>query len=423
MLSAISKKISTTDLRVKLGHQKVLTASMEMPGLSNLINYFAGEKPLDGAAILGCVTLTPQTAVFIFTLRELGAELSWCSDNPYASDPDVLAYLKASNFKVFAEHNMSLEEYYKCMVVAAKQLKEHHYVQIHDDGCDMTRYLSNHHPYFLKNVWGITEQTTCGISFLTNLYRQEKLFCPSIDIAHGFMKKFDNFFGLQQSLLHSLTNIGITIASKKVTVIGYGPVGEGSAKALRSLGASVSIVEHDISKLAKAYFEGFIPRSIEEALSTSDMVLSATGCLLTINGEMINNFAKDGLILGNIGHGREEYDILWLEKNCTRDEINQFRTVFFLADGRKIYSLCDGALVNFLAGSGNPSLELSLTFTAVALAQIELLSTRHGKKYEVPQIYPLSTEIDELCARLNFPELVPKLYCLSKAQKHYLAYD
>lgn len=413
-------RTNSTNSKVKLGEQKVLTALIEMPGLTNLVKSFNDQKPLKQKAILGCVTVTPQTAVFMFALRELGAELSWCSDNLFYSDPDVVAYLQDSGFKVFAEPNMPIELYYNYMQLAYEQLKDHPNVLIHDDGCDITKYIAKNYPSFLEKIHGITEQTTCGIVFLTHLYREKKIPCPTIDVAHGYLKRFDNHFGLQQSLLHGLTVIGISIASKKVTVIGFGSVGEGAAKALKSLGASVSIVEQDITKLARAYFEGFTPCSIEEALSTSDMIFSATGCFLTIPGEKIKQHAKDGLILGNIGHAQEEYDIIWLEQNCQKDIINQHRTVFTLPDGRAIHSLCEGAIVNFLAGGGNPSRELSLTFTAVALAQIELANS-HKSNYEQAQIYPLSEDIERRCGELNFPELVPKLYQLSEQQRHYLA--
>lgn len=409
------------DSKVKRGAQKVLTASLEMPGLLNLVQDYKSESPLDQTAILGCVTLTPQTAIFMFALRELGAELSWCSDNRFASDPEVIAYLQASDFTVFAKPNMSLKLYYDCMKLAYNQLATHPNVQIHDDGCDITRYLAENYPSFLKRVWGITEQTTCGTTFLTHLYRQKKILCPSIDVAHGYLKGFDNFYGIQQSLIQALTNIGITIASQKISLVGYGVVGEGAASALQNLGASVSIVEQDIVKLVKAHFNGLTPHSIEDAMSTSNMILSATGCLLTITGEMINNYAKDGLILGNIGHGQEEIDIEWLDRNCEKDDINEYRTVYILPDRRKIHLICEGALVNFIAGAGNPSRELSLTFTAAALAQIALVRTRQGKNPRMPsQICPLSPEIEDQCGKLNFPELVSQLYRLTPQQKEYL---
>jgi adenosylhomocysteinase len=206
-----------------------------------------------------------------------------------------------------------------------------------------------------------------------------------------------------------------------VAVLGYGPVGEGAAKQLRSLGASVSIVEQDITKLAKAYFEGFRPVTVEEALATSDLVLSATGCLLTITGEMLGSHARDGIILGNIGHGQEEIDVEWLWNTCARRDINPHRSAYTLGDGRTVHLLCEGALVNFLAASGNPSRELSLTFTATTLAQIALAEARRGLREALPPgIFPLPPEMEQECGIFNFPELVPKLYRLTEQQREYL---
>lgn len=416
-------RTNASDPCVKRGEQKVETALLEMPGLHNIVGTYRGKRPLDGVAILGCVTVTPETAAFNLALRALGAELSWCSDNRFASDPDVIAYLRAGGFRVFAEPNMSLARYYGCMEEALAEVVDHPHVQIHDDGCDVTRYLTDKHPDFMARVWGISEQTTCGIAFLTHLFRAKKLHCPAIDVARGYLKLFDNFFGLQQSLVHALTTSGITIASKSVAVLGYGFVGEGAAKQLRSLGASVAVVECDITKLAKASFDGFKPASVEEALSTSDLVLSATGCVPTITGDMLDRHAQDGVILGNIGHGEEEIDVAWLSRNAIRRDINVHRAAYTLDDGRSVHVLCEGALVNFLAGFGNPSRELSLTFTATALAQIALADARRGRRDILPAgICSLPPALEEECGTLNFPELIPKLYPLTEQQREYLGW-
>lgn len=410
-----------TDASVRRGEQKVETALLEMPGLHNIVQAYGSRRPLEGVAILGCVTLTAQTGAFNLALRKLGADLSWCSDNQFASDPDVIAYLRAGGFRIFAEPNMTLERYFECMAAAAAVFMDHPHVQIHDDGCDITRYLADQYPEFMRRVNGISEQTTCGITFLGHLFRADKLHCPAIDVAHGYLKRFDNFYGLQQSLVHALTGVGFTVASKAIAVIGYGPVGEGAAKQLRGLGASVSVVECDITKLAKASFDGFNPVSVEDALTMCDLVLSATGCLLTISGEMLQRSARDGVILGNIGHGQAEIDVEWLWSTGARTDINPHRAAYTLADGRTIHLLCEGALVNFLAGSGNPSRELSLTFTATALAQMALAETRRGTRAPfATRICSLPPEIDEECGTLNFPELLPKLYQLTDKQREYL---
>jgi adenosylhomocysteinase len=401
------------------GEQKVRAAELEMPGLSNLCNRYGKQKPLSSVSVLGCVTVTPQTGVYILTLGRLGAQVSWCSDNQFATDADVVAYLKSRRVPVFAEPHMTTERYFACMEEAIANLSPAEHVHVHDDGCDIFRYIVESRRDFLSQITGLLEQTTCGSNALRRLLAQHDLKVRAVDINNAFLKRFDNRFGTQESLLCSLTNTGITIGGKRVAVVGYGVVGEGAAKALRSLGASVAVVEADILKLAQARWEGFIPLTLEEALATSDLVLTATGCAPTITGEMIDANAHSGLILANVGHGREEYDVGWLERHPA-ELFNCYRRAYRLQDGRRIHSLCEGALVNFIAGPANPSGVMSLTFTLCSLVHIEMAAS---EPHKVTGLMAVDESLERLCAELNFPELQAKVYKLSRQQRQYLALE
>jgi adenosylhomocysteinase len=284
---------------------------------------------------------------------------------------------------------------------------------------DIFRYIVESRPDFLSQITGLLEQTTCGSNALRRLLAQHDLKVRAVDINNAFLKRFDNRFETQESLLCSLTNTGITIGGKRVAVVGYGVVGEGAAKALRSLGASVAVVEADILKLAQARWEGFIPLTLEEALATSDLVLTATGCAPTITGEMIDANAHSGLILANVGHGREEYDVGWLERHPA-ELFNCYRRAYRLQDGRRIHSLCEGALVNFIAGPANPSGVMSLTFTLCSLVHIEMAAS---EPHKVTGLMAVDESLERLCAELNFPELQAKVYKLSRQQRQYLALE
>lgn len=393
-----------------------------MNGVKNLIKKYQTEFSLKGISILGCTTPTPQTGVFILALKALGAKISWCSDNRFASDDDVVSYLKSQAISIFAKSNMSASEYFSCMESAIKEVEKDPYIQIADDGCDITRYLVNNQNDVLKRVSGITEQTTCGVNYLKDLYKKRNLNIPSININHCFTKYwFDNYYGIQQSLIQAVTNLGISIPTKAITIFGYGPVGKGAANALRKMGADVYIVEKDLLLLMQAEWDGFGIYSSEEALRNSDICLTATGCVDTISGEMIRKYAKSGLYLGNIGHGTSEYDLAYLENNATRNKISDLIDEYNFPDSRIIYSLCHGALINFIAGSGNPSKVMSLTFTLILLAQVDLYKNK--KAYKEVKIYNLAKNLEYESVALNEPELEKRLYLLSEKQKNYIHAD
>ena len=339
---------------IRIGKQKVDAAAHEMLGLTSLLETYGNTKPLIDVALLVCITPTPETGVFLLTLQGLGAKIAACSDNAFAADDDVVSYVRDQGIAIYAKSNMSKDEYFESMERAISDVKDENVLQIIDDGCDITQYIAEHHSCLFDKTRLITEQTTCGINFLKRLFTDNRVNAPAININHCFTKQwFDNNIGIQQSLIHALTNAGISIPGKSITIFGYGPIGQGAAQALRSSGAKVSIVEPSIIALMQAEMAGYTPISAKKALQISDLCLTATGCIDTISIEMLDAHARSGIMLGNIGHGTSEYPVAYLEETATKVTLNTHVDTFTLKDGRTIYSLCKGALVNFLAGGGN----------------------------------------------------------------------
>lgn len=404
---------------VIIGQQKVSTAASGMPGLQSLTESFGADKPLQGVSILICVTPTPETGVFLLTLHALGAKIAACSDNAFASDDDVVAYVQEQGVTLFAHSNMSNDEYFDAMEKAIAHIKDDETIHIVDDGCDITQYIAEHYPHLFEKTRIITEQTTCGINFLKRLFNEQKVNAPAIDINHCFTKQwFDNKIGIQQSLIHSLTNAGISIAGETVTIFGYGPIGQGAAHALRASGAKVNVVESDIIALMQAEMTGYNPVSAHEALQASNLCITTTGCIDTISADMIKKYAKSGITLGNIGHGRREYAVEYLEKAGKKEVVNEHTDAFTLEDGRVINSLCKGAIVNFLAGKGNMPRVMSITFTLMVLAQLQV--AKNPERLSIG-LHSLNREVELDGARRNFPHLIDLLSPLSRNQVQYLA--
>ena len=402
---------------VLLGEGKVLSAELEMVGMREILK-FAGATILSKVPILACVTPTPQTGAFFMALKRLGADVVACSDNRFATDDDVVAYLNSQGIPVFAKANMSLVEYYKAMDLAIDLHADKSNVQIVDDGCDITTYIAKNRPKILQNVRAITEQTTCGINFLKTLYKEELLPVPAVNINHSYIKKwFDNYIGIQQSLIHAFSSSHISIAGKKVAVIGFGAVGKGAAKALRCNGVSVGVVDKDITMLMQAQLEGYDVISLAQALRDYDICITATGCINTITLQDIENSARNGLMLINVGHGDREYCYEELAALKTRT-LNPHIDITTLQDGREILSLCKGALFNFLAGGGNPSAVMGLTFTLELLAHAQIARGEYDGAGNT--IHRLSADTEKNAVELNFPHLVNMQAKLSHAQELYM---
>jgi adenosylhomocysteinase len=399
------------------GEEKVNLAFSEMTGLKNIKLLYKHKKPFKNINILGCVTPTPETGAFIITLKELGANIRWCSDNKHGVDNSIVSYLKNIGIKIYAESNMDNEQYFDCMEQASRFKTG--FVQIIDDGADIVNYLAKNKKKYFDIVIGITEQTSCGINLLRQLYQNKSINSPAININNCYLKEnFDNYYGIYESLIVSILKIlKCQISTKYVSVFGYGSVGRGAAFALRNYGAKVRIVDHDILKLVKAYYDGFEIFSPNEALESSDICITATGCANVIKGKWLET-AKDGLILCNIGHGYQEYDIPYLEKYGIKQKLSIYLDQYKLNSGIRILSLCNGGLVNIISGGGNSPKLMSLTFTLHILGQMQFIE--NPEYYKEYKLYNLTKKIEVECAKLNFPFLEKKIYKLDSTQKSYM---
>ena len=407
------------------GKRAVEQALNDMPGLRQLEKKYASEKPLKDLRITGCVLVTYETAAFISTLQKLGAQLRWCPDNRFASLDDACAYIASLGIPVFAKKGMTEEEYLWSFEQAiqfkdanGKFLGPNFVI---DDGCDITRYLHEKHPDLYAQILATNEQTTCGVTFHYALQKEGNLKTVVLNINESVTKsKFDNIYGSRESLIEGLqAAMNFQLGGKKVVIFGYGEVGKGCAKVMAGVGAHVVVVEIDPIMAMQAHMEGFEVLSPKEAAKAGDVFITATGCNKTIDADDML-LMKDGVVLGNMGHGNMEVNTEWLNGNKAlgKEKVNDYVDAYVFPDGKKVYLLVEGYLVNLRSGQGHPPRVMSITFTNHILAIFEML--KNPKRYQKGGIYRLPRELDEEAARLNFPELQGKLAKLTKEQAEYL---
>lgn len=417
--------LSNTELEDSIlrGKNKVDMAAEDMPALLNIKDSLREKPYIKNLNILGCVTVTPETANLILTLNELGVKsMRWCSDNQFFTDDDVANYLRSLNLEVFGKSNMSDQEYEQAMESACAFTSDEiaEGITAIDDGCDITSYLVGKNPAFLQNINLLLEQTTCGVSRLKQLYAKSLVPCPAININDSFAKSFfDNFYGVPESFLHGLmTAFPRQLAGKIVAIYGYGPVGNGTAKALRHLGAQTLVIEAVSSRQAQALYDGNRVEDVNTALRIADIHVLATGCKHVLSQEDMQK-AKNGALFCNIGHGNEEFDHLSLAKSCPQIPVNEHLSKMQIGDGKSIFIMSQGALANFGAGKGNPPRMMSLTFVLHMLAIDDHYT--HPGKYERGLFYNTEHHLSERALALNNPELESKRVNLTDVQKIYLA--
>ena len=380
------------------GRKEIVIAEKEMPGLMALREEYGKSKPLKGARIAGSLHMTIQTAVLIETLIELGAEVRWSSCNIYSTQDQAAAAIAAVGIPVFAWKGETLEEYDWCLeqtVTFGNQGPN----MILDDGGDLTMLVHNKYPQLLKDIIGISEETTTGVHRLYEMLKAGTLKVPAFNVNDSVTKaKFDNLYGCRESLADGIKRAtDVMIAGKVVVVAGYGDVGKGSAHSMKTLGARVLITEIDPICALQAAMEGYQVVTMEQAAPVADVFVTATGNVNIIN-EKHFKLMKDEAIVCNIGHFDNEIDIAWLEKNTTEMNIKPQVDKFVFKDGRAIVVLARGRLVNLGCATGHPSFVMSTSFTNQTLAQIELFT----KKGQYPiGVYVLPKILDEKVARLH----------------------
>jgi adenosylhomocysteinase len=423
--ATVTKTSGFKDYKVKdigladWGRKEIQIAEKEMPGLMALREEYRGKSPLKGARIAGCLHMTIQTAVLIETLVDLGAEVKWSSCNIYSTQDHAAAAIAAAGIPVFAWKGETEAEYEWCIeqtiMFGSKPLN-----MILDDGGDLTWFIHDKRPELLKEIRGISEETTTGVHRLYQAFEKGGLKIPAINVNDSVTKsKFDNLYGCRESLADGLKRAtDVMVAGKVVVVAGYGDVGKGCAHSMKSYGARVIVTEIDPICALQAAMEGFEVTTMDEAASQGDIFVSATGCKDVITEKHFLAM-KDDTILCNIGHFDSEIKIAWLEQQSDVREENIKPQVdrFRLPNGKSLIVLARGRLVNLGCANGHPSFVMSTSFTNQTMAQIAL--------WTQPERYPLGVhvlpkELDEKVAALHLKKLGVKLTKLTKDQAQYL---
>ena len=399
------------------GRKEIEIAETEMPGLMALREEYKDSKPLEGARIVGCLHMTIQTAVLIETLIFLGAEVRWSSCYIFSTQDHAAAAIADSNIPVFAWKGETEEEFWDCIVKTITGPNEWRPNLILDDGGDLTKIMHDKYPDLLKNIRGLSEETTTGVHRLYEMEKEKSLLVPAINVNDSVTKsKFDNLYGCRESLVDGIRRATDVMMSGKVAVVaGYGDVGKGSAASLRNAGARVIVTEIDPICALQASMEGYEVVTMENAAKIADIFVTATGNCDVINIDHMREM-KDRAIICNIGHFDSEIEISSL-KNYQWEEIKPQVDQVTFPDGKKIIVLAEGRLVNLGCATGHPSFVMSASFTNQVLAQIELW--KNFKNYE-KKVYTLPKELDEKVALLHLKKVGAQLTTLNEKQAKYL---
>jgi adenosylhomocysteinase len=399
------------------GRKEIAIAEIEMPGLMALREEFKTNKPLKGARIVGCLHMTIQTAVLIETLQDLGAQVRWSSCNIFSTQDHAAAAIAVTGTPVFAWKGESEEEYEWCIEQTLIGDPTWHPNMLLDDGGDLTKIVHERFPQLLKDIKGLSEETTTGVRALYDMVKAGSLKMPAFNVNDSVTKsKFDNIYGCRESLVDAIKRAtDVMIAGKVAVVAGFGEVGKGCAQALRGLGAIVLITEIDPICALQAAMEGYRVTTMDEAASQADIFVTATGNVSVITHDHMLKM-KNQAIVCNIGHFDSEIDIASLRQYEWDNIKPQVDHVIF-PDGKRIFILAEGRLVNLGCATGHPSFVMSSSFTNQVLAQIELW--QHGDRYE-NKVYVLPKHLDEKVARLHLDKLGAKLTTLTPTQANYL---
>ena len=399
------------------GLKEIAIAETEMPGLMALREEYGNSKPLEGARIVGCLHMTIQTAVLIETLIHLGASVRWSSCNIFSTQDQAAAAIASKNIPVFAWKGMSEEEFWWCIEQTLQGPDGWKPNMILDDGGDATQIIHEKYPELLKEIRGLSEETTTGVHRLKEMEKKGLLKVPAINVNDSVTKsKFDNLYGCKESLVDGIRRgTDVMMAGKVAVVAGYGDVGKGSAASLRGAGARVCVTEIDPINALQAAMEGYEVVTMDDACSYADIFVTATGNVDVITLDHMRKM-RDRAIVCNIGHFDNEIQTEAL-RNYKSDEIKpQVREVEF-PDGKKIILLSEGRLVNLGNATGHPSFVMSASFSNQVIAQIELWE--NYKNYE-NKVYVLPKKLDEKVAALHLKKVGAKLTELSEKQADYI---
>ncbi len=399
------------------GRKEISLAETEMPGLMALREEYGASQPLKNARIVGCLHMTIQTAVLIETLTALGASVRWSSCNIFSTQDQAAAAVAAAGVPVFAWKGETEEEYEWCIKQTINGPDGWSPNMILDDGGDLTRMIHDAYPELMKDIKGISEETTTGVLRLHDMQRDGSLKAPAINVNDSVTKsKFDNLYGCRESLPDGLKRAtDIMIAGKIAVVAGYGDVGKGCADALQGQGARVLVTEIDPICALQASMEGYQIVTMEEAAKVGDIFVTATGNHSVITIDHMRAM-KDRAIVCNIGHFDNEIEVAALANHKWNEIKPQVDEITF-PDGKRLILLAKGRLVNLGCATGHPSFVMSFSFTNQVLAQIELW--QNHTKYE-NEVYVLPRHLDEKVAHLHLKKLGVNLTKLTQKQAEYI---
>jgi adenosylhomocysteinase len=438
------------------GRKEIEIAEQEMPGLMSIRNKYAPSKPLAGVRVTGSLHMTIQTAVLIETMVALGADVRWASCNIFSTQDHAAAAIAAAGVPVFAWKGETLEEYWWCTDQALRHKGGLGPQIVIDDGGDVTLLIhkgvelekgdgwvntasGNQEEQVIKNLlkkihsedatyfqklakeWkGVAEETTTGVHRLYKMMEQGKLLVPAINVNDSVTKsKFDNLYGCRESLVDGIKRAtDVMVAGKTAVICGYGDVGKGSAASLRGLGARVIVTEIDPINALQAAMEGYEVTTLEETLGRGDIYVTCTGNVDIITFEHMQQM-KDQAIVCNIGHFDNEIqmDALNAAKGVKRTNIKPQVDKYTFPEGKSIFVLAEGRLVNLGCATGHPSFVMSNSFSNQTLAALDLWKNKDTYK---PGVYILPKKLDEEVARLHLEKIGVKLTTLSKKQADYL---
>ena len=443
------------------GRKEIGIAEKEMPGLMSTRKKYGPEKPLDGVKIMGSLHMTIQTAVLIETLVDLGADVRWCSCNIFSTQDHAAAAIAATGVPVFAWKGETLEEYWDCTIKALIWPDGSGPDQIVDDGGDATLLIhkgvelengsdwvntesGSEEEQVIKNLlkrvqsegnvnWanvadamvGVSEETTTGVHRLLQMEERGELLFQAINVNDSVTKsKFDNVYGCRHSLVDGIKRaLDVLVSGKVAMICGYGDVGKGSAESLANERARVMVSEVDPICALQACMSGYKVTTVEDALPEADIFVTTTGNKDIITADQMSRM-KDQAIVCNIGHFDNEIQVAQLEAmdGVTREVIKDDSipggpvTRFIFPDGRAIYLLAEGRLINLACATGHPSFVMSNSFTNQTIAQIDIRKNQDRKV----GVYRLDKKLDEEVARLHLDKLGAKLTTLSQEQADYI---
>jgi len=421
MSNIVKENLKVKDISLSdWGRKEIRLAEAEMPGLISLREEYKGEFPLKGARIAGCLHMTIQTAVLIETLIDLGAEVTWSSCNIFSTQDHAAAAIAKAGIPVFAWKGMNDQEFDWCIEQTLFAFEDNKPLNmILDDGGDLTNMVLDNYPELVKDIKGLSEETTTGVHRLYERMKNGTLPMPAININDSVTKsKFDNKYGCKESLVDAIRrSTDVMMAGKVAIVAGYGDVGKGSAASLQGAGARVIVTEIDPICALQAAMDGFEVKKMENAVAEADIVVTATGNKDIIKGKHFE-MMKDKTIVCNIGHFDNEIDVAWLDNNhgATKTTIKP-QVDMYTINGNDIILLAEGRLVNLGCATGHPSFVMSNSFTNQTLAQLELWKNSENYKNEV---YMLPKHLDEKVALLHLAKIGVELETLREDQAEYI---